>query len=243
MINVEELGPRIIIGFGDGSVYLTESVLYGLIVAAILAALGIWLGRNLELVPTTRRQIVAELIVEKLYSYAEDNLGEDAERYGPYIGTVFLYVLTGSSLGVLGLRPITADINVAFSLAILTFLLIQGSSLKALGVKGRLHHMCDPSPLMLPISLIEEVTLPVSLAFRLFGNIFGGFVVIELWMVFMEWLSGLMTDVPFLRAVLVLPLNGFFDLFEPAIQTYIFVTLTMVFLARGIARPGSASQA
>lgn len=236
MINVNELGPRIIIGFGDGSVYLTESVLIGMMVAAVLAAVGIWMGRNLEMIPTSRRQIAAEFIVEKLYSYAEDNLGKDARQYAPYMGTIFSYVLVGSSLGVLGLRPITADINVAFGLAILTFLLIQGSSMKKLGLKGKLHHMCDPSPVMLPINLIEEVTLPVSLAFRLFGNIFGGFVVIELWMIFMEWLSGLLTDVPFLRAVLVLPLNGFFDLFEPAIQTYIFVTLTMVFLGRGITR-------
>ena len=87
---------------------------------------------------------------------------------------------------------------------------------------------------MLPLHLMEEVTLPVSLAFRLFGNIFGGVVVVELWFVFMEWLSSFISEVPFLRAVLVLPLNAFFDIFEPFIQTYIFVTLTMVFLNRAV---------
>ena len=51
---------------------------------------------------------------------------------------------------------------------------------------------------------------------------------------FMEYLSGLLTDVPFLRAVTVLPLNGFFDMFEPVIQTYIFTMLTMVNLASAI---------
>ena len=236
MINVDELGARIIISFGDGKVFLTESVLWGFIVAAILAVLGIWMGRGLKIKPTSKKQLIAEFIVEKVYAYAESNLGKDAERYAPYVGTIFLYILTGSSLGLLGLRPVTADLNVTFSLSIMTFLLIQISSVRTLGVRGRLRHLSSPLPFMFPLNLIEEVTLPVSLGFRLFGNIFGGMVVIELWMILMEWLSSFISDIPFMRAIFVLPLNGFFDIFEPAIQTYIFVTLTMVFLAKGIAR-------
>ena len=234
MLNVEELGARIIIGFGESGVYLTESTLWGMILAAVLAAAGIWLGHGLKPVPETRRQLMAEFIAEKIYSYAEDNLGNNGTRYAPYVGTVFLYVLTGSALGVLGLRPITADVNVTFALALLSFLLIQTSSIRHLGLKGRFHHLCEPYPFMLPLHIIEEVTLPFSLAFRLFGNIFGGLVVVELWFIFVEWLSSFISDVPFLRAVLVLPLNAFFDMFEPAIQSYIFVTLTMVFLSRAI---------
>ena len=136
------------------------------------------------------------------------------------------------------LRPITADINVTASLSILTFLLIQVSEIKYLGVKGKIKHMCDPFPFMLPLNILEDCTLPVSLALRLFGNIFGGMIVVELWMYLMEWLSSFVSSVPFMRAVFVLPLNGFFDIFEPVIQTYIFVTLTMVFLAKGIATSG-----
>ena len=91
--------------------------------------------------------------------------------------------------------------------------------------------MCDPYPFMFPLKILEDITLPVSLSLRLFGNILGGVIVVDLWMTLMEFLSSLLTDVPFLRAVTVLPLNGFFDIFEPAIQTYIFTMLTMVFLA------------
>ncbi|MDD6816206.1 MAG: F0F1 ATP synthase subunit A [Firmicutes bacterium] len=232
MLNVEELGARIIISFGNGSVYLTESTLWGTIVAAFLAAAGIIMGSRLEKVPQTRRQLLAEFIVEKLYSYGQSNLGKAADVYMPFLGTMFLYLLCGSALGVLGVRPVTADVNVTFSLSILSFLLIQGSSIHVLGIRGKVEHMCRPYPFMFPLNLIEQVTLPVSLAFRLFGNIFGGLVVVELWYVFMEWLSSFFGTVPFFRAVLVLPVNAFFDMFEPAIQTYIFVTLTMVFLAR-----------
>ena len=77
---------------------------------------------------------------------------------------------------------------------------------------------------------MEDITLPVSMGMRLFGNILGGMIVVELWMQLMEYLSGFLTEVPFLRAVTVLPLNGFFDMFEPVVQTYIFTMLTMVFL-------------
>ena len=234
MLSVEELGARIIVGIGDGRLYLTESTLWGFIIAAILAVTGIWLGSRLETVPTTKRQLAAELIVEKLYGYARQNLGSEAVRYAPYMGSLFAYIIAGSMLGLLGLRPVTADINSAMGLSLLSFLLIQTSSIRALGLRGRMQHLCSPYPFMLPLHLIEEVTLPVSLAFRLFGNIFGGLVVVELWMILMEWLSSFFCQVPVLRAVLVLPLNAFFDIFEPAIQTYIFVTLTMVFLARGI---------
>lgn len=236
MINVDELGARIILSFGDGKVFLTESTLWGFIIAAIIAVCGIWLGHGLQKVPTTKRQIAAEFIVEKVYDYAQENLGRDAERYAPYIGTIFLYILMGSSLGLFGQRPITADVNVTFGLSLLTFLLIQVGGIKFLGLRGKIKHMCDPYPFMLPLNILEDCTLPVSLGFRLFGNIFGGVIVVDLWMSLMEWLSSLVCSVPFLRAVLVLPLNGFFDMFEPAIQTYIFVTLTMVFLSKAIAR-------
>ena len=118
---------------------------------------------------------------------------------------------------------------------LLTFLLIQISSFRYLGVRGKLKHMCDPYIFMFPLNILEDCTLPVSLALRLFGNIFGGMIVVELWMYLMEWLSAFVSSVPFMRAVFVLPLNAFFDMFEPVIQTYIFVTLTMVFLSKGIA--------
>ena len=215
MINVDELGARIIVGFGDGKVFLSESVIWGFIVAAVLAVLGIWLGHKLEVVPSTKRQIIADFIVEKVYAYAESNLGKNAERFAPYMGTIFLYILTGSSLGILGIRPII--------------------SVRMLGFKGKIKHMCEPVVFMFPLNILEDCTLPVSLGLRLFGNIFGGMIVVDLWMIFMEYLSSLVCSIPFMRAVWVLPLNGFFDMFEPVIQTYIFVTLTMVFLSKGIA--------
>lgn len=232
-MNVNELGARIIISFGDGEIFLSESFLLGVLVAIILAIFGIWMGTGLQTIPKGK-QIISELIVGWVYKYTKENVGKGNEGYAPYVGTVFGFCLLGSALGLFGLRPITADVNVTFALSILTFLLIQGSEFRKFGIIGKFKHMCDPYPFMLPLKLLEEVTLPVSLGFRLFGNILGGLIVVDIWLNFMTYLSEYVTDVPFLRAITVLPLNGFFDIFEPIIQTFIFTMLTMIFLGLGI---------
>lgn len=230
MIKFEELGPRVILTLFDGKLEITESTCYGLIIAVILSILGIWLGSGLKKVPG-KKQVVAEAIVGWIYKYTRENMGEENEGFAPYIGSIFGFILCASAFGLFGFRPVTADLNVTFALSGLTFILIQSSAIRRLGVRGRLREMCDPYPFMFPLKILEDLTLPVSLSLRLFGNILGGMIVVELWMHLMEFLSGLMSDVPFLRAITVLPLNGFFDMFEPAIQTYIFTMLTMVFLA------------
>lgn len=233
MINIEHLGARIIIGFGDGELFITDSTLFGLFVAVVLAILGIWLGSGLKKVPKGK-QVVAEFLVEKVYQYTENNMGKENIAYAPYVGTLFGFIFLTSSFGLFGFRPITADLNVTAALALLTFLMIQVNSIRVHGLKGKLKEMCDPYPFMFPLKIIEEVSLPVSLALRLFGNILGGYIVIELWMHFMTWLSSFITDIPFLRAVTVLPLNLFFDIAEPAIQTFIFTTLTVMNLATAV---------
>lgn len=234
MIHIDELGARVILSLADGKINISESTLYGFIIAALLAVLGIWLGSGLEKKPKGK-QIVAEFAVDWVYKFTRDAMGKENEKYAPYVGTILAFIFMASSLGIFGIRPITADLNVTFALSGMTFILIQYSGVKVHGVKGKLREMCDPYPFMFPLKVIEEVTLPVSLSLRLFGNILGGMIVVELWMHFMEYLSSLICDIPFLRAVTVLPLNGFFDMFEPAIQTYIFTMLTMVFLQSAVA--------
>lgn len=234
MLEFDELGPRIILSLADGKLLITESTIFGIIVAVILAVMGIWLGSGLKTVPKGK-QVVAEIIVGWIYKYTRENMGEENEGFAPYIGTIFGFIAFGSALGIIGLRPISADLNVTFALSGLTFFLIQYNGIRKLGIKGRLQEMCDPYPFMFPLKVLEDVTLPVSLAMRLFGNILGGVIVVDLWMSLMEFLSHLLTHIPFLRAVTVLPLNGFFDMFEPAVQTYIFTMLTMVFLSSAMA--------
>lgn len=238
MINLNKLGPRIIVYFGHGNkLFLDECVCYQMIICAILAVAGILLGRNLQKVPKGK-QVLVELFVGWVYKFSEGQMGKSyGEKFAPFLGTLILWLVCCSSTGLLGLRPVTADINVTAGLAIVSFVVIQGSVVKELGFRGKIGEMCDPYPFMLPIELINDITFPVTLALRLFGNIFGGMIVVDMWMGLMTNLSLKLCSVPFLRCLTVIPLNCFFDIFEPVIQAYIFTILTAAHLGSGLSGP------
>ena len=233
MHDLNNLGPRIINYIGD--IAISETVYFGIIVAIVLAIFCLLSARNLKRDPKGL-QAVAELIVETVYNLVENNMGKKNLTYAPYIGTLFMFLILGNMLGLFGFRPTTADVNMTFALAVLTFLIIQGSSIKTHGIKGYLKHFAEPYPFMVPIKIVEEIAFPVSLGFRLFGNILGGVIIMAL--VF-NGLGALSHDflhwsIPWLEAVIPLPANAFFDIFEPILQAFIFTMLTMVFIAKAI---------
>lgn len=234
MHDLSNIGPRIIIKFGDSGVYITESVIWAAIVALVLIVLTFWLTKNMEKVPRGK-QVVAETIVEFVYNLTGSIMGKSAEKYAPYIGTLFMFLLVGNSLGLFGFRPVTADVNTTFALAAITFILIQRQAIKSYGIRGKLKEMCEPYPFMFPLKIIEQVSFPISLGFRLFGNILGGAIVMALIFNALGAASeALNLPIPLLEAVIPLPFNLFFDVFEPILQAFIFTMLTMVFISMEI---------
>jgi F-type H+-transporting ATPase subunit a len=227
-----EVGPRIIIRFSNG-VYITESVLWGIIVGIALIIFAFVSTRKLQRDPKGL-QAYAELIVETVYNFVKTNMGARNLGFAPYIGTLFLWLLVCNALGLLGWRAPTADMNFTFAMGILVFFLIQISSIKAKGTAGYLRHFAEPYVFMVPIKIMEEFTFPVSLSFRIFGNILAGVIVMELIMHLLSYLSigviGL--PVPLLQIGIPLPLNAFFDMFEPVLQAFVFCMLTMAFIAK-----------
>ena len=237
MHDVSHPGPRIIIGFGDGSVFITETVLFAIIVAVILIVLALFLTNRMEKVPRGK-QVIAETIVELVYNLVESNMGKHNLRFAPYIGTLIVYLVFCNAGGLFGIRPVTADVNMTFGFSLITFGLIQVSAIKANGAGGYLHHMCKPFPVMLPMNILEQITLPISLGFRLFGNITGGMIIMALLMGGLHTASAaLHLPIPLLQTIIPLPANLFFDVFEPALQAFIFTMLTMVFIAKELPQP------
>jgi len=228
------IGPRIIVSFGDGALFITETVFFGIIVAAVIIILALWSTRKMEKFPK-KKQVIAELIVESVYNLTKGTMGAHNIRFAPYIGTLIMFLVFANMLGLFGFRPVTADVNTTFALSILTFFLVQYNSFKSMGFKGKLKHMCDPYPFMFPLKIIEMLSQPISLGFRLFGNILGGVIVMELIFAALHSASeALHLPIPFLTAIIPLPGNFFFDIFEPIVQAYIFTMLTMVFISMEI---------
>ncbi len=228
-----ELGPRII--FSIGSVDFTETICFAWIISIIMIAFAFISTRKMSKIPKGS-QAVAELIVDFMYNFVGNTMGKDKINFTPYIGTLFIFLILGNMLGLLDQRPVTADINTTFALAGITFFLIHYNAIRTRGFKGYVGHMSEPMAFMLPINIVGEVAFPISLAFRLFGNITGGMIIMTL---MLEGLAGITEGfeihIPFLQIAIPLVGNFFFDIFEAILQAFIFTMLTMVFTAKTMA--------
>jgi F-type H+-transporting ATPase subunit a len=166
-------------------------------------------------------------------------MGKDKLSFAPFIGTLFLYLLVANALGLIGIRAVTADMNMTFALGLLIFFIIQYNSIRTKGALGYIKHFAEPYPFMVPIKILEEFTFPVSLSFRIFGNILAGVIVMELVLEGLSYLSGMaQLPIPLFQAIIPLPLNVFFDVFEPVLQAFVFSMLTMSFIAKAMATHG-----
>lgn len=229
-----ELGARKI--FGNGNFYITETVIWAWIISAIMIVFALIATRKLKKIPKGI-QAYAELIVDFVYNLVGQTMGKQNLRFAPYIGTLFIFILLGNLIAVFDIRPVPANVNTTFALATITFLLIHYNSIKSRKLRGYLKHMSEPNIIMLPINIIGELAFPVSLSFRLFGNITGGAIIMTLLYAALEKLSSLLTGkLPVFIIALPLPISFFFDIFEGILQAYIFTMLTMVFIANGMAQ-------
>lgn len=222
-------GPKVIFEL-PGNVIITETVVNTWIIMAVLIIASLILVRNFEKVPKKAQNIV-EIVVDLMYTLTEQGMGKDKLRFAPYVGTLFLYLLFANLWGLTGFRAPTADTNTTFALAIITFLMIHFFGLKKKGF-GYIKGFAEPVPFMLPLNIISELATPISLAFRLFGNIVGGVIIMSLIYGALSTLSvkvGL--PIPIFEAVIPSIPHMYFDVFAGVLQSFIFVMLTMVFVS------------
>jgi F-type H+-transporting ATPase subunit a len=133
-------------------------------------------------------------------------------------------MVSSAGLELLGIRPPTADLLMTFSMATITFCMINYYGIKEKGVKGRIKSLASPSAVILPIRILTDVAIPVSLACRLFGNMLGGMIVMDLLKIALG---------P--NGIGLPPVAGlYFNVFHPLIQTYIFVTLSLTFINEAV---------
>lgn len=229
---MDNLGPKYIIEFANG-IRLTESVVTMWILMVILIVFSLVFVRNFKNIPGKMQNLI-EVIVDTTYNQVGQVMGQNMLGFAPYIGTLFLFLLCGNFLGLLGMRPITSDVNTTFALATITFVLIHFFSIRNKGIVGYIKHLSNPNIIMLPINLLGELAFPLSLSFRLFGNITGGVIILALVYTGFDSLSAAISlPFPIFDFLIPIPLNAFFDVFEGVLQAFIFTMLTMTFISMG----------
>lgn len=204
-----------------GGIPVSQSVVVSWILIAVLAILVIALTRNLKKENPGKVQLALEYFVDFMNNFCLNNIGRHGKDFAPWLGTVGLFIGLCNLSGLFGLVPPTKNLNVTLALALTSVVLIYGASFRYNGLKGGLHKFIEPSPIMLPINIMEIGIRPLSLCMRLFGNVMAAFVVMEL----VKLLVPVVVPVAF---------SLYFDIFDGLIQTVVFVFLTALFVGEAL---------
>lgn len=219
---VEELNCETVftIPIGNG-LPVGESVVVTWIIMAVLVIPSILFVRNLKVENPGKLQLALETAIGFFYDFFYEILGKKGKRYIPYLITVILYIGFANIIGIFGFKPPTKDLNVTVALSVMSIFLIEYAHIRAKGVKQRMKDFAEPIAIVAPINVMELVIRPLSLCMRLFGNVLGSFVVMEL----------IKLVVPL---IVPMVLSLYFDIFDGFIQAYVFVFLTSLFIEEGI---------
>ena len=177
-------GTNVLFSIGPLQVTSTVTTMWGVII--VLGLLSYFATRNLKTIPGPL-QNVAELAVESLQKYFTGNLGKTiARRYLPIFATFFVFIIVSNYTGILpgfghvsGLATPTACLSVTAALGIIAFFTTHAVGIRERGFGSYLKTFIMPIAVMLPLNLLEQVIRPVSLALRLYGNMYGEEMVTE----------------------------------------------------------------
>ena len=204
-----------------GGIDVLESIVVTWIIIAVLILISIFLTWNMKIDHISKRQAVAELIVTRLTGIVDGMVGRKAKRYVPYLTTVLVYIGIANIIGLFGFKSPTKDLNVTIALSVMSIVLVEAAGIYHLGVKRWLHKFTEPIAIVTPINILEIFTRPLSLCMRLFGNVLGAFVIMEL----------IKIVVP---VILPAVFSCYFDLFDGLLQAYVFVFLTALYISEEI---------
>ena len=200
---------------------MAESVVVTWVIMAVLVVAAICLTRNLKVEKISKRQLVVESAVTGLQNLCGGMIGEEGKAFVPYLVTVLLYIAVANIIGLFGFKPPTKDLNVTVALALMSIILIEFAGIHKRGIKKWAKGFTEPVAVVTPINIMEIFIRPLSLCMRLFGNVLGAFVIMELIKLVMP-------------IGLPIPFSMYFDVFDGLIQAYVFVFLTSLFIKEAI---------
>jgi len=207
-------------------VWITETIFNTWIIMAVLIVLAVAVRiklRNFETVPKGFQNL-AESAIEMFENFTVGTLGKEVSYIAPWFFMVFVFILSSCLFSCFGLRAPTADWATTFALALASFVIMIFMGFKHR--KGKyLKSFFEPNVIFFPLNLIGEIAKPVSLSFRLFGNMLSGTIILALYYA--------LTPL-FLQIGIPALLHAFFDVVFGALQTYIFVIISFNYVKSAV---------
>ncbi|MFV0527210.1 MAG: F0F1 ATP synthase subunit A [Lachnospiraceae bacterium] len=228
-----------------GGIPITETIVNTWIVMMTVLLFCIWLTRKMKIHGTSKRQLIAEVIVVKVTSWVRSNMGERYSNsdFPAFISALFAMSALCSLIGLLGMYPPTADLSTTLGWAAMVFVMITYTKIRTYKVKGYVKEFFSPVPLLMPLNVISELSTPISMAFRHFGNIASGQVIGALVYAALAVLSSsifqmipgmignMLSQIPLFQIGIPAVLSIYFDVFSGCMQAFIFSMLTMNYIA------------
>lgn len=223
-----EDGIEVIFNLPYLNIPITNVVIMSWITMAVLI-IWAWVStRNLKLIPRGK-QNVAEIVVETITDFVTNIIGPDGKKFAPYLGTVALFLGISNTAGALFMSeltggiigPSTRGIAIPVALAIMTILLTIGAGIQKKGLFGFIKSLFKPIFILFPFNVLEFFIKPLSLSMRLFGNILGAYVLMEM----------ILNSIP-----IVFPSFAclYFDLFDGLLQVFVFVLLSSLYISEEV---------
>lgn len=237
-------GPKILFEIPlFGGIPITETIAVSWLVMAVISGLCVYLGRNLKVSEISKRQVVAEWLVETVESFVRNNMGGSRfDGYIPLVFALFSTSLISNLISLTGLRSPTADLSTEAAWAAVVFLLITRQKIKTEGFGGYLKGYTKPIPLLTPFNVLSEIATPISMACRHFGNILSGYVIgsliyaalavasSALFRLLPGVLGEILSQIPFLDFGIPAITSLYFDWFSSFMQAFIFCMLTTMYI-------------
>jgi F-type H+-transporting ATPase subunit a len=225
-----------------GMTWNLDTIWVTVVAGLIVCLLGLWARRQLTLktddyVPT-KLQLVWESVVKEVQTQVEDNLGRVHPYVVPLATALFFFILVANWLEVIPTEPNkhlhllpspTADTNLTYAMGIIAMVSVWVYGIRKKGVKAYFKHYMEPYPILLPLELLQDLLKPITLALRLFGNIFAGGIMIALIGSLVSLAPGHIPLGGFFAVILSVVWKLFDTMFLGALQAFIFALLTVLY--------------
>ena len=209
-----------------GLTFNVDTILSTVVAGAIVVGLGLWMRKRITAKKPNGVQLLWETVTDQVERQVESTLGiRTAPFVVPLAIALFSFILLANWLAIIPtghnpeyLPPPASDVNLTYALALVVIITMHVTGVRRKGFKGYYGHLSQPYWFMTPINVVEELTKPVTLALRLFGNIFSGVIMVSLialFPAFILWAPNVIWKL--------------FDLFIGLIQAFIFALLTVLY--------------